>query len=543
MQKLQLSIPEPCHENWQNMTPTDQGRFCKACAKEVVDFSMMTDTEVLNYFTSLTHDKVCGRALPSQLERTISKPKDPKKRLFWYWNYLVMFFMFFTKGNGAKAQAGIKPLTELSPVMHPDIKGEMQLQDKSRIISGKITDAGGNPVSFASIKIKGTSRGVAADANGAYSLIIKAGVILEISGAGFITREIPTGTQSAVNTVLEKTKGGTIGEMIIVTTGAIRRNPDEYYGPYDRLKRVAVIHVKDEETGKVIPNAGIVIQEGYVDIAYSFITDNKGVYKIKGISDYNKYEIKVSANGYEPSEFTIDDNDFKDRKKTWQVLLRKQKNESVRSTARPKLGLETTIRLGGINAFAVRGSVLYVVDGTILLNNVDINSDDVADYFILSAPEAMAIFGESGKNGAIVISTRKAKEITLKEVIVNTGGFTSCSSMAGGISFTNTYENSFLGDTIATVKTLLTDSVKVYPNPVQRNTGFSVALKLKQAGNYSLQVNDASGRILLLQKFNAGSKNHTEKIMSDSRWLSGIYYIRVFDAQNKLVSKSGFTVQ
>jgi hypothetical protein len=115
--------------------------------------------------------------------------------------------------------------------------------------------------------------------------------------------------------------------------------------------------------------------------------------------------------------------------------------------------------------------------------------------------------------------------------------------MAGGISYTNTYEASFLGDTIATVKTLLTHSIKVYPNPVQRNTGFSVALQLKQAGNYHIQVTDASGRILLQQKFNAGYKNHTEKIMSDSRWAGGIYYIRVSDAKNKLISKSSFIVQ
>ncbi|HNK29664.1 MAG TPA: hypothetical protein PKG65_12100, partial [Ferruginibacter sp.] len=87
MQKLQLSIPEPCHENWQEMTPTQQGRFCKACAKEVIDFSMMTDTEVLNYFAGLREEKVCGRALPSQLNRAITYPKEPKKRLFWYWNY------------------------------------------------------------------------------------------------------------------------------------------------------------------------------------------------------------------------------------------------------------------------------------------------------------------------------------------------------------------------------------------------------------------------------------------------------------------------
>ena len=50
MQQLQLSIPEPCHQTWREMTPTQQGRFCNSCAKEVIDFSTMTDTEVLNYF-------------------------------------------------------------------------------------------------------------------------------------------------------------------------------------------------------------------------------------------------------------------------------------------------------------------------------------------------------------------------------------------------------------------------------------------------------------------------------------------------------------
>jgi hypothetical protein len=47
MQMLQLAIPEPCHDNRHNMTATDQGRFCIARAKEVVDFSMMTDIELL----------------------------------------------------------------------------------------------------------------------------------------------------------------------------------------------------------------------------------------------------------------------------------------------------------------------------------------------------------------------------------------------------------------------------------------------------------------------------------------------------------------
>ncbi len=38
---------------------------------------------------------------------------------------------------------------------------------QSRVVTGKVTDIDGNPVSFASVKIKGSSTGVSADANGA----------------------------------------------------------------------------------------------------------------------------------------------------------------------------------------------------------------------------------------------------------------------------------------------------------------------------------------------------------------------------------------
>jgi TonB-dependent SusC/RagA subfamily outer membrane receptor len=535
MQKLQLAIPEPCHENWQQMTPTGQGRFCNACAKEVIDFSMMTDTEVLNYFTSRTHDKVCGRALPSQLERTISKPKDPTKRLFWYWNYIVMFFMFFGKGNSAKAQGGIKPGTEINPVKANDIRGDIVVanvgkREGNRIISGKVTDKDGNPVSFATVKIKGTNTGISADANGVYSIRVNNEDVLTISGVSFKSVEEAVGLRSVINAVLE---GGLTGFVIVET--------DLVYSAPDKINAVAILKIKDEETGQAIPDVAIVTTVN--SKADTTLTDRKGQYKIKGIKQFEHYFIKVMADGYEPNEFTINSYDFLNRKKEWNVLLRKQKSKIVRSTETAKICKETSVRIRCGNGLVGR-ETLYVVDGTIWPYKPEINPDDIEDYLVIQGPAAAALFGYDGANGAVLITTRKAKEIKMKELVVTSEfGIKGAMRMAGGISFTNTYENSFLGDTIATIKTLLSDSIKVYPNPVQRNTVFSVALKLKQAGNYSMQVTDASGRIQLQQKFNAGSKNHTEKIMSDSRWAGGIYYIRVFDAQNKLINKSSFIVQ
>ena len=46
---MQLHIPQPCSASWEQMQPTEKGRHCAACAKQVVDFTSMSDEEVLRY--------------------------------------------------------------------------------------------------------------------------------------------------------------------------------------------------------------------------------------------------------------------------------------------------------------------------------------------------------------------------------------------------------------------------------------------------------------------------------------------------------------
>lgn len=58
-----------------------------------------------------------------------------------------------------------------------------------------------------------------------------------------------------------------------------------------------------------------------------------------------------------------------------------------------------------------------------------------------------------------------------------------------------------------------------------------------------MQVTDITGSIVLQRRLNAQNKQHTEQIQGDARWAAGVYYVRVFDAKNKLVSKSSFIVQ
>lgn len=87
MKKLNLSIPSPCHENWDEMTQEEKGKFCGACQKTVVDFTSMSDRQLVDFFKKPKAD-VCGRFNNDQLEREILMPR---KRISW-----IRYFFQFT---------------------------------------------------------------------------------------------------------------------------------------------------------------------------------------------------------------------------------------------------------------------------------------------------------------------------------------------------------------------------------------------------------------------------------------------------------------
>ncbi|MES2108888.1 MAG: SusC/RagA family TonB-linked outer membrane protein [Bacteroidota bacterium] len=82
----------------------------------------------------------------------------------------------------------------------------------------------------------------------------------------------------------------------------------------------------------------------------------------------------------------------------------------VRSQSAAALGRNTEVRLRGASGFGAGSGALYVVDGTILPNIDDLNLDDVESVTVLQGAAAAALLGSQGANGAIVITTAKAKK-------------------------------------------------------------------------------------------------------------------------------------
>ncbi len=72
-----ISIPKPCHEDWNAMLPEEQGRFCLSCSKTVIDFSTWEPDDILNYLRSRKEERVCGRFNTTQ----VTEPLPPREQL------------------------------------------------------------------------------------------------------------------------------------------------------------------------------------------------------------------------------------------------------------------------------------------------------------------------------------------------------------------------------------------------------------------------------------------------------------------------------
>jgi TonB-linked SusC/RagA family outer membrane protein len=99
------------------------------------------------------------------------------------------------------------------------------------------------------------------------------------------------------------------------------------------------------------------------------------------------------------------------------------------------------VRLRGDGGFGTGNSVLFVVDGTILPDPGTLNLDDIEDVTVLSGPGASALLGSQGANGAIIISTKKAKANGNK----TTGIELNSGAMISSVYVLPAYQNDYAG--------------------------------------------------------------------------------------------------
>ena len=103
-----------------------------------------------------------------------------------------------------------------------------QLNAQNRTVTGKVTDANGNPIAKASILVKGTRTGTSSATDGSFTLSVPSNATtLVISSIDMVTQEIAIGTGTGINVVL-KADQGALQEVVV--TGYSRERKSQFTG-------------------------------------------------------------------------------------------------------------------------------------------------------------------------------------------------------------------------------------------------------------------------------------------------------------------------
>lgn len=235
-------IPTPCHENWDNMTPEGKGRFCGSCSKQVVDFSLMSDQQVLNYFKN-AGGKTCGRFANDQLQRAMQPATEQKKKGWWV-AAMMPLLLLFGKVNAQTKKGKVRVTTPAMtvPDKRPEIMGKVApgirpVKEDAKILQGdtlffnlkpftigNVKDEKGNPVPYASIRVLETFSNTTTDSAGNFELSLGNQSIdklnIEVSSVGYETTivEVSNGSKK-INTITLTQKASILPDVIVNSGG------------------------------------------------------------------------------------------------------------------------------------------------------------------------------------------------------------------------------------------------------------------------------------------------------------------------------------
>lgn len=165
MRSITVQIPSPCTERWDDMLPNQRGRFCAHCQKTVVDYTALSDQELIRRLSKIP-EASCGRFRDEQLNRPLTPPTGRAVQAWHRW--VGVLTMSLVGWQTARAQPGQsdRPIqttstrpttirTDANAIPEPDQYASGL--DKKWTISGRVMslDSGGNliPVQGAAVSV------------------------------------------------------------------------------------------------------------------------------------------------------------------------------------------------------------------------------------------------------------------------------------------------------------------------------------------------------------------------------------------------------
>jgi hypothetical protein len=323
--KLQLHIAEPCHENWDNMSPAEKGRFCDSCQKQVVDFSNMSDREIVQFFKKPSTGSVCGRFMNDQLERDMIVEK---KRLPWIKYFFQFVFPAFVISKQAHTQGMVvreKPIVE-TPL---STKGQVKKPSSKSELKVIVTDITTTlPIPYASVNIisvnaSATKQSASTKADGSSLFKIKNSedaFDIEISSVGYKTEtikilpgEVKNSKVIKVGLKIHATELPEVTVVLYPVQGAVKVFTNRCYGTVNDSLLIEVSYTEDKElplqpkaiASKIFPNPLPQSQTATIEIdakengwIYAMITDANGkmiaMQKWKALKGINRFTVDAT---------------------------------------------------------------------------------------------------------------------------------------------------------------------------------------------------------------------------------------------------------
>lgn len=192
---MKISVERPCHEKWNSFSPTPDGGFCHACSQVVIDFTTMSDKDLIAYLSS-KKEKTCGRFRPDQLKNYPNRPQKVAKSSFWTKVAFASAILFAAvpTANAQRSRSVSVQVVESHPLASPS----KVIASTPQVIQGLVTSKeDGLPLPGVNIVLKGTAIGTISNENGHFTFPqpLQDGDILEFSFIGLVTSEYKVKTQ------------------------------------------------------------------------------------------------------------------------------------------------------------------------------------------------------------------------------------------------------------------------------------------------------------------------------------------------------------
>lgn len=199
----------PCHERWEQMTPSERGRLCAKCNTEIVDFRNSTEAEIENTIATSTA-KICGYYSIAQFQK-------PGSRLATAATAATIALAFPAFTEGAQQSAAATPVPNVAST-------------DSTVIRGIVKDSvSGTPIVGAPVMIAERRIGAITDRDGRFRILTREKfdrpVSLKAEFIGYWPRtiEVTAGDTKEVEFALPQAAINIVG--IVVTPAATPVTP------------------------------------------------------------------------------------------------------------------------------------------------------------------------------------------------------------------------------------------------------------------------------------------------------------------------------